>query len=54
MPYYHCECCNFTFKREGDVDCCPDCGKKEVREAKQWEIEEFKKDHQQEEQENSQ
>lgn len=47
MPYYHCKHCNFTFKREGEVDCCPDCGKPEVREALQSEVDEFKKNAEQ-------
>ncbi len=43
MPYYYCKHCGFAFKREGEVDRCPDCGKKEVRDALKSEIDEFKK-----------
>ena len=30
---YTCNVCHFTFKRSGDVESCPDCGKPAVREA---------------------
>ncbi len=43
MPYYYCKQCGFTFKREGEVDRCPDCGKKKVRDTLPSEIAEFKK-----------
>ena len=43
MPIYHCKNCGFTFKRQGEMDTCPDCGKKDVREALPVEVEEFKK-----------
>ena len=29
MPVYYCKKCGFTFKREGKVESCPDCGKLE-------------------------
>lgn len=44
MPVYHCTHCGFTFKREGEVTNCPDCGKPEVRLALQSEIEDLKKE----------
>lgn len=30
---YTCNVCHFTFERVGEVDQCPDCGKKNIREA---------------------
>lgn len=30
---YTCNVCHFTFERVGDVDQCPDCGKRNIREA---------------------
>ena len=41
MAVYHCNKCHFTFKREGEVDSCPDCGKPDIRLATDEEIEEF-------------
>lgn len=43
MPVYHCTNCHFTFKREGKVDSCPDCGKPDVRPATEAEIKEFQR-----------
>ena len=43
MAYYHCKNCGFTFKREGQQENCPDCGKPDVRLALKEEIEEYKK-----------
>ena len=42
MKIYHCENCHFTFRREGQVDSCPDCGKPNISPATEQEIEEFK------------
>ena len=42
MPVYHCTNCHFTFKREGKVDSCPDCGKPMKFVAKlSWEMLDF-------------
>lgn len=30
---YTCNKCKFTFERIGEIDQCPDCGKKDIREA---------------------
>ena len=43
MPIYHCTNCHFTFKREGMVESCPDCGKPDIRPATEAEIEEFQR-----------
>ncbi len=43
MPIYHCMNCGFTFKREGETERCPDCGKPEIRAAMKQEIVEFEK-----------
>lgn len=45
MPVYHCTNCHFTFKREGEVTTCPDCGKPDIRPATEQEIEDFKHDN---------
>lgn len=41
MPVYYYKKCGFTFKREGKVESCPDCGKPDVRPALEQEIAEF-------------
>ena len=38
---YTCNVCHFTFERVGGVDQCPDCGKNNVREAKETEKAEY-------------
>ena len=38
---YTCNVCHFTFERVGGVDQCPDCGKKNVREANETEKAEY-------------
>lgn len=43
VPIFHCTNCGFTFKREGKPEQCPDCGKLEIRDALQSEIEGFEK-----------
>lgn len=42
VPVYHCTNCHFTFKSEGKVETCPDCGKPDIRPATKEEIEDFK------------
>lgn len=42
---YTCNACRFTFKRIGDVETCPDCGKPALREATKEEKEEFLKNY---------
>ena len=41
MPIYHCMHCGFDFKRTSKPDCCPDCGKPEIRLALESEKKEF-------------
>ena len=38
---YTCNVCHFTFERVGEVDQCPDCGKKNIREANEAEKAEY-------------
>jgi len=38
---YACDSCRFLFKRVGEVEQCPDCGKYNVRAANEEEIAEF-------------
>ena len=40
---YTCNVCRFTFRRSGEVDACPDCGKQSVREATDKEKDEYRK-----------
>jgi len=42
---YTCNVCFFTFKRVGQTENCPDCGKPAVRAATTEEKEEFLKNH---------
>lgn len=45
MQIYHCKNCGFTFSRVGEVETCPDCGKPDIRPAKEHEIQEFRENH---------
>ena len=38
---YACDACHFLFKRVGEPEQCPDCGKYSIRVANDNEIEEF-------------
>jgi len=38
---YTCNHCHFTFRRAGETEICPDCGKFTVREATKEEIDEY-------------
>lgn len=38
---YTCNVCRFTFERVGEIDRCPDCGKKNIREADEVEKAEY-------------
>ena len=38
---YVCDACHFLFKRVGEVEQCPDCGKYSIRNANRDEIAEF-------------
>ena len=38
---YACDNCHFLFKRVGETDQCPDCGKYCIRTANEEEIAEF-------------
>lgn len=38
---YACDACHFLFKRVGEPEQCPDCGKYSIRAANEKEIEEF-------------
>ena len=38
---YTCNICHFTFERIGEIDQCPDCGKKNIREANDEEKENY-------------
>lgn len=38
---YACDSCKFVFERVGEVDRCPDCGKKTIREADNEERQEY-------------
>ena len=38
---YVCDTCRFIFKRVGEPEQCPDCGKYNIREANEEEIAEF-------------
>ena len=40
---YTCNSCRFTFRRSGEVENCPDCGKPNVREATEKEKAEYRK-----------
>lgn len=40
---YTCDNCHFTFERAGEIESCPDCGKPNIRAAKQEEIIEFQR-----------
>ena len=40
---YTCGGCRFTFRRSGEIENCPDCGKPAVREATDKEKEEYRK-----------
>jgi len=39
---YICDSCRFLFERAGEVDRCPDCGKKNIRSADEQEQEEYR------------
>lgn len=38
---YACDSCKFVFEHVGEVDRCPDCGKKTIREAGNEEKQEY-------------
>lgn len=38
---YVCDACHFLFKRVGEPEQCPDCGKYSIRTANEEEIAEF-------------
>lgn len=38
---YACDACHFLFRRVGEPEQCPDCGKYSIRAANEKEIEEF-------------
>ena len=38
---YVCEKCHFTFERVGNIEQCPDCGKMNIRQAKEEEIKKY-------------
>ena len=38
---YACDSCRFIFERIGEIDRCPDCGKKNIREANDEEKQEY-------------
>ena len=38
---YVCDACHFLFKRVGEPEQCPDCGKYSIRVANEEEIAEF-------------
>ena len=38
---YVCEKCHFTFERVGNIEQCPDCGKMNIRQAKEDEIKNY-------------
>ncbi len=38
---YVCENCHFTFERVGNVEHCPDCGKINIRHAKEEETKKY-------------
>lgn len=40
---YTCNICHFIFERIGEIDQCPDCGKKNIREANDEEKENYRK-----------
>ena len=40
---YTCNICHFTFERIGEIDQCPDSGKKNIREANDEEKENYRK-----------
>lgn len=40
---YTCDACRFTFERIGEIDQCPDCGKKNIHEANEEEKESYRK-----------
>ena len=40
---YACDNCHFLFSQEVPADCCPDCGKENIRQATSDEIQEFEK-----------
>ena len=42
---YTCNSCRFTFKRIGEPEACPDCGKPALREATKDEKAEFLENH---------
>lgn len=42
MKVYHGNNCHFTFRRVGNVECCPDCEKQDIRPATKQEIKGFK------------
>lgn len=41
--FYTCKKCLYTFEAKYKPEQCPDCGKREVREATEKEIAEYKK-----------
>ena len=40
---YACDNCHFLFSQEAPVDCCPDCGKNNIRQATSDELKEFER-----------
>ena len=38
---YACDSCRFIFEWIGQIDRCPDCGKKNIREADEEEKQEY-------------
>ena len=38
---YVCDACHFLFKRVGEPEQCPDCGKYSIRTANEEEVAEF-------------
>jgi len=46
---YTCNYCRFTFRRSGNIEECPDCGRLSVREATEKEKEEYLENHGKEE-----
>lgn len=39
--YYTCEHCHYQFERYGECEACPDCGKSNIRESTENEINEY-------------
>lgn len=40
---YICDSCNYLFEINGNTDRCPDCGKRNIRQANELEQEEYRK-----------